>query len=174
MLGSMMRIAVVLLGAFLLLLGLGLLFATLVVKIFIGFPYALLVAGSLGFVGIVILVVGLVTGRRPRAVMPPASPGTYNGICPRCGGGLPLTVSKIRCLYCGKNVVPIAAGGIPYPLGQGQPATYQRTGIVQQPPRFCDKCGLRLHPSSLFCSRCGRNLSDSRACHTLHRMKELL
>lgn len=154
-----MRTGIAVAGIALLIVGIGLALSAHITGWFGGLYGVLIFAGPLAVVGLIVLVIGLVTGRRPRAmVMPYPSAGSAT-ICPRCGGGLPSVAGSIRCPYCGGTVMPMASPLVAYPsMPRARPVSQQPV-FTQTRSHFCRFCGTPVHASSFFCQHCGKNLT---------------
>jgi DNA-directed RNA polymerase subunit RPC12/RpoP len=154
-----MRTGIVVVGVALMIFGIGLALFAYISGWFGGLYGVLIVAGPLAVVGLIVLVIGLVTGRRPRAMVMPFPSAGSGAICPRCGGGLPYVAGSIRCPYCGQKVMPMTSPPVAYPsMPRAQPVPQQPV-FTQTRSHFCRFCGMPLHPSSFFCQHCGRNLT---------------
>lgn len=155
-----MRVGMVVSGVVLAILGAALVvlfYLTNTISQFLSLLQLSAVAGALILVGTMLLVIGLVTGSRPRTVVLPGPQVASGAICPRCGEGLPLVTGKIRCPYCGKKVIPLIARGAPQQQYQVQWPS-QQIPATKPPQRFCTFCGASLHPLASFCQQCGRSV----------------
>ena len=156
-----MRVGVAACGIVLVMLGgvlVALFLLTDIIPTFVTVLQLTLTAGSLIFVGLVLLVVGLVVGSRPRTVAISSPQGVLGAMCPRCGGQLQQAMGKIRCPYCGKKVVPLTLGAAGQSWNRAQAPMPQRIASTQEMQRYCIFCGAQIHPLSNFCQRCGRGL----------------
>jgi len=154
-----MRTGIVVIGVALMIFGAGLALLAYISGWFGGLYGVLVLAGPVIVAGLIVLVVGLVIGRRPRAFSMPTPSTGAGAVCPRCGGGLPYAAGSIKCPYCGSRVMPLASAPVAYPFVRGPQVVLQQPGPAQPGPRFCRFCGAPLHPSSFFCQQCGRNLT---------------
>lgn len=115
-----------------------------------------LIAGAVISAGLILLVLGLATGSKSRIAMTAGSQAASGALCPRCGGQLPPAKGKIRCPYCGRKVSPLTIRSPPQLAGRNQAFSSQQIASTQEIQRFCTYCGASLHPTSIFCQRCGK------------------
>ncbi len=144
---STMRAGVAASGIALIMLGIAsvaLFFLTDIVNRFTSSLQLTFIAGAMILAGLILFILGVVTGSKSRVTMTAGSQAASSALCPKCGGQLPLVKGKIRCPYCGRKVSPLAIRS---------PTQLVPTQEIQ---RFCTYCGASLHPTASFCQRCGK------------------
>jgi hypothetical protein len=156
---STMRTGMVVSGIVLTVLGVAygaLFFLTDTVRGFTSVLQFALIAGAVISAGLILLVLGVTTRSKSRIAMTAGSQAASGALCPKCGGQLPLAKGKIRCPYCGRKVSPLTIRGSPQLAGRDQALSSQQTVSTREIQRFCTYCGASLHPTAIFCQRCGK------------------